>query len=72
LPVPAEALAALFAVFPSWFLRITGDRRGKDRSMGSASARNLQATRQIIKNTMSARGESWRMPGGSVHSGAAC
>ncbi len=29
LPMPAEALAAPFAAFPSWFLRIECDRCGK-------------------------------------------
>ena len=32
LPTPAEALEEPFAAFPSWFLRITCDRCGKDRT----------------------------------------
>jgi hypothetical protein len=38
LPSPAEALAEPFAAFPSWFLRITGDRCGKDRMVNEAHA----------------------------------
>src|SRR5215472_13351575 len=109
LPTAAEALQQPFAAFPSWFLKITCDRCGKDRmldeahaterqrdmpmralravewrlrksdshrhhdtvaaegqagkqpAMGSASARNLQATRQIIKNAMRYKENSTRI-----------
>ena len=37
-PSPAEALGEPFAAFPSWFLRITCDRRGKDRMGNEAYA----------------------------------
>ena len=37
-PSPAEALGEPFAAFPSWFLRITCDRRGKDRMGNEAHA----------------------------------
>jgi hypothetical protein len=30
LPSPAEALAEPFRAFPSWFMRVTCDRCGKD------------------------------------------
>jgi hypothetical protein len=38
LPTPAEALAESFAAFPSWFLRITCDRCGKDRMLSETHA----------------------------------
>ena len=38
LPTPAEALDEPFAAFPSWFMRITCDRCGKD-CMVNESAR---------------------------------
>jgi hypothetical protein len=31
LPSPAETLRQPLAAFPSWFLKLTCDRRGKDR-----------------------------------------
>jgi hypothetical protein len=36
LPTPAEALAAPFRAFPSWFLRIECDRCGKVRMLNEA------------------------------------
>jgi hypothetical protein len=36
LPAPAEAMAEPFVAFPSWFLRITCDRCGKDRMLNEA------------------------------------
>ena len=39
LPTGAEALAEPFRAFPSWFLRITCDRCGKDRMVNEAHAR---------------------------------
>jgi hypothetical protein len=36
LPTPAEELAEPFAAFPSWFMRITCDRCGKDRMLNEA------------------------------------
>ena len=36
LPTPVEALAEPFSAFPSWFLRITCDRCGKDRIVNEA------------------------------------
>ena len=33
LPTAAEALAEPFGAFPSWFMRITCDRCGKDRML---------------------------------------
>ena len=38
LPTPAEALAEPFAAFPSWFLRITCDRCGKDHMLSETHA----------------------------------
>ena len=38
LPTPAEALEEPFAAFPSWFLRITCDRCGKDRLVSQVHA----------------------------------
>ena len=34
LPPAAEAMGEPFAAFPSWYLRITCDRCGKDRMQG--------------------------------------
>jgi hypothetical protein len=36
LPTSAEALGQPFAAFPSWFLRITCDRCGKDSMLNEA------------------------------------
>jgi hypothetical protein len=36
LPTGAEALDEPFAAFPSWFMRITCDRCGKDRMVNEA------------------------------------
>jgi len=38
LPTPAEAPDQPFAAFPSWFLRITCDRCGKDRMIAQVHA----------------------------------
>ena len=38
LPTAAEALQQPLAAFPSWFLRITCDRCGKDRMINEAHA----------------------------------
>jgi hypothetical protein len=38
LPTPAEALQQPLAAFPSWFLRITCDRCGKDRMIAETHA----------------------------------
>jgi hypothetical protein len=38
LPTPAEALCEPFSAFPSWFLRITCDRCGKDRMVNESHA----------------------------------
>ena len=38
LPTAAEALAEPLRAFPSWFLRITCDRCGKDRMVNEAHA----------------------------------
>jgi hypothetical protein len=38
LPTPAEALAEPFRAFPSWFLRVTCDRCGKDRMFSETHA----------------------------------
>jgi hypothetical protein len=38
LPSPAEALRQPLAVFPSWFLKLTCDRCGKDRMVNEAYA----------------------------------
>jgi len=50
LPTPAEALEEPFAAFPSWFLRITCDRCGKDRlvSQVHAPARPDRTLRDIL------------------------
>ena len=42
LPTGAEALAEPFAAFPSWFLRITCDRCGKDRMRSPAALAQLR------------------------------
>jgi hypothetical protein len=39
LPTGREALAEPFAAFPSWFMRITCDRCGKDRMLNEAHTR---------------------------------
>ena len=39
LPSGREALDEPFAAFPSWFMRITCDRCGKDRMLNEAHAR---------------------------------
>jgi hypothetical protein len=39
LPSGREALAEPFAAFPSWFMRITCDRCGKDRMLNEAHTR---------------------------------
>jgi len=39
LPTPAEALDQQFSAFPSWFLRITCDRCGKDCTNAQVHAR---------------------------------
>ena len=50
LPTPAEALGEPFAAFPSWFLRITCDRCGKDRIVNESHAPwRDRALRDIIK-----------------------
>jgi hypothetical protein len=43
LPTPAEALAEPFAAFPSWFMRITCDRCGKDRMVNESQRRGALA-----------------------------
>ena len=49
LPTPAEALDEPFSAFPSWFLRITCDRCGKDRLVNEAHAPWRDRTlRQIL------------------------
>jgi hypothetical protein len=49
LPTGAEALDEPFAAFPSWFMRITCDRCGKDRMLNEAhSARRDMLIRDII------------------------
>ena len=42
LPAPAEALDLPLRAFPSWFLRITCDRCGKDRMLNEAHAPERQ------------------------------
>jgi hypothetical protein len=50
LPTPAEALDEPFAAFPSWFLRITCDRCGKDRMVNESHAPwRGRALRDILK-----------------------
>jgi hypothetical protein len=50
LPTPAEALGEPFAAFPSWFLRITCDRCGKDRMVNESHASwRGRAVRDILK-----------------------
>ena len=49
LPTPQEALQQPLAAFPSWFLRITCDRCGKDRMVNESHARWRDRTlRQIL------------------------
>ena len=42
LPLPAEALQQPMRAFPSWFLRITCDRCGKDRMLNESHAPKRQ------------------------------
>jgi hypothetical protein len=50
LPTGREALDAPFAAFPSWFLRITCDRCGKDRMLSEVhTAQRAMPIREIIK-----------------------
>jgi hypothetical protein len=52
LPTPAEALDEPFSAFPSWFMRITCDRCGKDRMISETHATAAQRDmpiREIIK-----------------------
>ena len=50
LPTGAEALAEPFSAFPSWFMRITCDRCGKDRMLSETHApRSDLPIREIIK-----------------------
>jgi hypothetical protein len=50
LPTGAEALDEPFRAFPSWFLRITCDRCGKDRMLSETHApRSDLPIREIIK-----------------------
>jgi hypothetical protein len=51
LPTPAEALEEPFRAFPSWFLRITCDRCGKQRMVKEVHAgpwREWTPLRQIL------------------------
>ena len=49
LPTPAEALDEPFAAFPSWYLRITCDRCGKERMVSEVHAPWRDRTlRQIL------------------------
>ena len=50
LPIGAEAMDHPFAAFPSWLLRVTCDRCGKDRMFAEThfAQRNMQL-REIIK-----------------------
>ena len=49
LPTPAEALEKPLSAFPSWFLRITCDRCGKDRILSETHApRSDLPLREII------------------------
>jgi hypothetical protein len=53
LPTPAEALDEPFSAFPSWFMRITCDRCGKDRMISETHATAAQRDmpiREIIKH----------------------
>jgi hypothetical protein len=50
LPTPAEALAEPFRAFPSWFMRVTCDRCGKDRMVNEAHMkRSDMPIRDILK-----------------------
>jgi hypothetical protein len=50
LPTGKEALDEPFAAFPSWYLRITCDRCGKDRMLNEVHApRSDLPLREIIK-----------------------
>jgi hypothetical protein len=42
LPTPGEALDQPLKAFPSWFLKITCDRCGKDRMLGETHAPERQ------------------------------
>ncbi|HEY3640850.1 MAG TPA: hypothetical protein VGL31_07135 [Xanthobacteraceae bacterium] len=49
LPSGGEALDEPFAEFPSWFMRITCDRCGKDRMLNEAhSAQSAMPIRDIL------------------------
>jgi hypothetical protein len=70
LPTPAEAVAEPFSAFPSWFLRITCDRCGKDRIVNEAHAPwRDQTLREVLRRARhdgcgSSRGSPW--PSASV------
>jgi hypothetical protein len=50
LPSPAEALDQPFRAFPSWFLKITCDRCGKDRMLSEIyTPQRDMLIREIIK-----------------------
>ena len=50
LPTPTEALNEPFSAFPSWYMRITCDRCGKDRMMNEVHAPHRDMPiREIIK-----------------------
>ena len=51
LPTGAEALDEPFAAFPSWFMRITRERCGKDRMLNEAHT----AQRDLPIHTILAR-----------------
>jgi hypothetical protein len=46
LPGPAEALQQPLAAFPSWYLRITCDRCGKDRMLNESHPPERQRNQQ--------------------------
>ena len=56
LPTGAEALDEPFAAFPSWFMRITCDRCGKDRMLNEAHTahRDLSSVPSSIGCAMTA------------------
>ena len=52
LPTGAEALDEPFAAFPSWFMRITCDRCGKDRMVNEAHTAQRDLPIRTILNRM--------------------
>jgi hypothetical protein len=68
LPTGAEALDEPFRAFPSWFMRITCDRCGKDRMISEThAAQGDMLIRDILKRHASRRLRRTTGQGGTAH-----